>query len=103
MRYCPLPSVVAERTFSINAGLDASIVTPGRIAPEASRTTPVIDACASARSGSRTTKIRRPSVLTHTRIVAPPIGAAQKRVMRLLMLFRLKPDATYGAVQRNPA
>src|ERR1043166_2188844 len=48
MRYCPVESVTTERTFSINAGLDASTVTPGRTAPEESFTTPVIEACAKA-------------------------------------------------------
>jgi hypothetical protein len=44
MRNCPLPSVVAVRTFSISAGLDASTVTPGNTAPDESRTVPVMDA-----------------------------------------------------------
>ena len=38
-RYCPEPSVTTVRTFSISAGLDASTVTPGSTAPEASVTT----------------------------------------------------------------
>src|SRR5439155_26100170 len=46
MRYCPVPSVTPERTFSINAGLDASTVTPGNTAPEVSLTVPVMLACA---------------------------------------------------------
>ena len=41
IRYTPAPSVTAERTFSINAGLAASTVTPGSTALEASRTVPV--------------------------------------------------------------
>jgi hypothetical protein len=45
MRYCPVPSVTTVRVFSISAGLEASTVTPGTPA-EASRTTPVIAACA---------------------------------------------------------
>jgi hypothetical protein len=40
--YCPWPSVVAERVFSINASLATSTVTPGRTAPEVSLTTPAI-------------------------------------------------------------
>ena len=36
MRYWPLPSDVALRTFSINAGLEASTVTPGSTEPELS-------------------------------------------------------------------
>ena len=34
MRYCPVPSVTTERTFSMSAGLAASTVTPGRTAPD---------------------------------------------------------------------
>src|SRR5438477_4442822 len=51
MRYCPVSSVTTERTFSIRTGLDASTVTPGKTAPEASLTTPVIAACAWAVDG----------------------------------------------------
>ena len=51
MRYWPLPSVVADRTFSISAGLAASTVTPGSTAPDGSLTMPVIDACAQAIDG----------------------------------------------------
>src|SRR5262245_16049925 len=40
MVYRPGPSVTAERTFSINAGLEASTVTPGTTAPVLSRTWP---------------------------------------------------------------
>src|SRR5262252_2709404 len=51
MRYWPLPSVIAVRTFSIRAGLEASTVTPGSTASEASRTTPARVACANAIAG----------------------------------------------------
>ena len=44
MRYCPVPSVAAERTRSMSASLAASTVTPGNTAPELSFTTPVTDA-----------------------------------------------------------
>ena len=54
MRYWPDPSVTADRTFSISAGLDASTVTPGSTAPEVSLTTPAIDACASKEVGMTT-------------------------------------------------
>jgi hypothetical protein len=40
--YLPAPSVVAERVFSISAGLDTSIVTPGRTAPDVSFTSPAM-------------------------------------------------------------
>src|SRR5205814_10706596 len=40
--YSPVPSVTAVRTFSINAGLLASTVTPGSNAPVASFTVPAM-------------------------------------------------------------
>ena len=55
MRYWPLPSVTAVRTFSMSAGLAASTVTPGSTPPEASRTVPVSDAWAKAVAGSNKT------------------------------------------------
>src|SRR6266849_3471771 len=60
MRYCPVPSVTADRVFSMSAGLAASTVTPGSTAPDASRTVPVTDACANRGTGSsrRTTNAR---------------------------------------------
>src|ERR1051325_6989107 len=51
MRYWPVVSVMTERTFSMSAGLVASTVTPGRTAPDVSRTTPVMVACADAVAG----------------------------------------------------
>src|SRR6478735_5674841 len=52
--YWPLPSVTTDRTLSINAGLAASTVTPGRTAPDGSFTTPAMDACAYAAAGTST-------------------------------------------------
>jgi len=52
MRYWPVPSVTADLIFSISAGLVASTVTPGRMAPDVSLTVPVIAACARARFGT---------------------------------------------------
>ena len=45
-RYWPEPSVATARVFSMSTGLAASTVTPGRIAPEVSWTTPASVACA---------------------------------------------------------
>src|SRR4026209_91461 len=53
MRYRPWSSVTVDRTFSISAGLAASTVTPGRTAPDPSRTTPVMLLCARADAGKR--------------------------------------------------
>src|SRR5688500_2341253 len=52
--YWPAPSVTTDRTFSIKAELAASTVTPGRTAPDVSRATPAMDACADAAAGTRT-------------------------------------------------
>src|SRR5260221_701241 len=46
--YCPAPSVVTDRVFSIRTSLATSTVTPGRTAPDASLTTPAIVLCARA-------------------------------------------------------
>ena len=57
MRYWPVPSVTAVRTFSMSAGLAASTVTPGSTPPDASRTVPVREAWANTDAGSsRTTR-----------------------------------------------
>ncbi len=58
-RYCPVASVVTDRTFSIRAGLAASTITPGSTAPDTSLTTPVIAACARATAGNRSKTDRR--------------------------------------------
>src|SRR5438477_8611055 len=50
-RYWPVSFETTDRTFSISTGLAASTVTPGRTAPDASLTTPVIAACAYAEAG----------------------------------------------------
>src|SRR5262245_59926272 len=70
IRYCPLPSVTAVRTFSIRTGLDASTVTPGRTAPEASRTTPAMVACARAAAGAATSARTKTMHRTVTRRIS---------------------------------
>ena len=50
--YWPDESVVTVRVFSINDGLAASTVTPGRTAPDVSLTTPAIELWACAAVGS---------------------------------------------------
>src|SRR4029450_9796055 len=61
MRYWPVSSLTTERVRSIRTGLAASTVTPGRTAPEVSRTTPVIAACANAAAGRSKTTNRAPT------------------------------------------
>ena len=63
MLYCPVPSLMATRLPSIRAGLDASMVTPGRMPPVLSVTTPAmlespwanVAVGANARAASKTT------------------------------------------------
>jgi hypothetical protein len=45
------PSLTVVLTFSMSAGLAASTVTPGRTAPDESRTVPAID-CAETSAGA---------------------------------------------------
>src|SRR5436190_5808263 len=72
MRYWPVPSVTTERTFSISTGLAASTVTPGRIAPDASLTTPVMAACAQTEAGRRT-KVTTPTTRARSELrMRPP-------------------------------
>src|SRR5256885_2049681 len=73
MRYCPVPSVTALRTFSMSAGLDASTTTPGRTAPEASFTTPEIEAplCAAAVHALSRTRTLAATTLIHPRMIPP--------------------------------
>ena len=69
-RYWPRSSVTVDRTFSMSAGLEASTVTPGNTAPEASFTEPatvaVLVPCARANDGTRhnTPRIREATSLT---------------------------------------
>src|SRR5262245_51501700 len=82
MRYWPVPSVTADRVFSISAGLDASTVTPGRTAPDESRTVPVTDACAKRGAGiSRTARIVRPFVALRMKHVLLPDGHETTRTL----------------------
>src|SRR5947207_2353493 len=72
IRYWPAPSVVTERTFSINTGLDASTVTPGSTAPVASLTAPAMEAWAKASAGKNTVHARTNATsLVDPRILSP--------------------------------
>ncbi len=58
--YWPVPSVTADRTFSISAGLAASTVTPGSTAPDVSFTVPAMAlVCADATAGRNASRRRR--------------------------------------------
>src|SRR5262245_61116794 len=96
MRYWPVPSVTTERTFSINAGLAASTVTPGSTAPDASRTVPVRVPWANTVEGSnvRAASHRKHFTALHMSDVLLEVFHA--------MPFRKAPAASRGA-QGAPA
>src|SRR5918995_6157780 len=72
IRYWPAPSVTAVRTFSISTGLAASTMTPGSTAPDESRTTPAIEACAYAAAGVKITATSRYSANRSGCVIFPP-------------------------------
>src|SRR5688572_8786936 len=69
MRYWPVPSVTAVRTFSTSAGLAASTVTPGNTAPVVSLTSPARMACAAATRGTTATSPNNRKYLATVRMV----------------------------------
>src|SRR5689334_23420874 len=71
IRYRPAPSVTVVRTFSINAGLAASTVTPGSTAPDESFTAPASTACAQAVDCATTRHVSIKSDRINTRIQIP--------------------------------
>ncbi len=69
--YCPVPSVIAERVFSIRAGLAASTETPGNTAPDESFATPASETCATAAAGNSVTIPTRSHNFLNKDIAAP--------------------------------
>ena len=80
MRNWPLESVVTERVFSVSAGLEASTVTPGSTAPEASFTVPAMDAWAYTTEGRNSPKASNPTTRFNARIFAPLIRCRKMRL-----------------------
>src|SRR5207248_885352 len=78
MRYWPVPSVTALRTFSISTGLDASTVTPGRTAPDASLTTPVIEAWAKTAVGMASNELTRNKIRVEARMQVSLVAGMDK-------------------------
>ena len=72
MRYCPVPSVIAVRVFSIRTGLATSTLTPGSTPPEASLTRPAIAACAKALVGTTSTAEQMQNSFTNL-CICPPV------------------------------
>src|SRR5437016_5108994 len=81
IRYWPVSSLTTERIRSMSTGLAASTVTPGSTPPDASRTTPVMAACAYAAAGKSTTTSRtKRHRLKNLRIASPQPGDLCKQV-----------------------
>src|SRR5438093_13596388 len=74
MEYRPAPSVTADRTFSISAGLETSTVTPGSTAPDVSLTVPaMLLVCADAAAGSSVRSATPPRIRVNVRMpLLPP-------------------------------
>src|SRR5689334_160288 len=87
MRYVPVPSETAFLVFSMSAGLDASTVTPGSTAPDASFTTPAMEAWAYATAGTNTSSA----------IAANP--ACNLRMHFSLRSYELSGDLTTGEMR----
>jgi len=73
-----LASLIAMRTFSISASLDASTVTPGSTAPDVSLTTPEIEAWANAAEGRRISAAAAVPARNHCFIMAS-MGLGNRR------------------------
>src|SRR6185436_9677084 len=89
MLNCPWPLVTTERVRSIRTSLDASTVTPGSTAPDASRTTPAMALCALAADGSSA---------SHTRLAAAVEATLRRVIPGLLACWTRPPNklATAG-------
>src|SRR5215471_8294713 len=79
MWYCPVPSVTADRDFSINVGLAASTVTPGSTAPDASLTVPASATCAHAALGRIPAATASSAVLNIVRIYSTFISYQRRQ------------------------
>src|SRR5262245_33142351 len=81
--YCPEPSVSTARVFSISTSLDASTVTPGSTAPDASFTTPAIALWADAMAGSSTTNAAASATAMTLRNIQASFGVSPTTGRRL--------------------
>src|SRR5688500_17560779 len=95
-RYCPAASVVAERVFSMSAGLVTSTSTPGITPPCASRTVPAIWPCwAKADIGRRIRSAATSVTFTQRDIAIPLRGESPPRAL----VLRLAPQGVKGIVK----
>src|SRR5437016_3666934 len=97
MEYRPSPSVIAERVFSMSASLAASTVTPGRIAPEVSLTTPAIVLWADATVGKSANSAAAPRARIATFMLIFDVTGALLTGSETLPGNRRAGDVTRGA------
>src|SRR5262249_22456887 len=69
--YWPWPFETTDRVFSMSTSLDASTVTPGRTAPDASLTVPAMALCALAGVGKSVRETSAANAENKTRLVMP--------------------------------
>src|SRR6266508_720266 len=100
--YWPAPSVMTVRVFSINAGLDASTVTPGSTAPLPSFTTPAIATCALLVLGMRNTPAQITARHNTTRrSISSPLSAISRPVDPAVVLRQAHRGASAARVVAN--
>src|SRR4051794_31431500 len=104
MRYTPWPSETTDFTFSINASLAASTVTPGSTAPDVSVTVPVIALCARATAGMNA---RHPSAMAATnktfRVIRCLLQTTPNHLRRLRLQFERKEEGKFRKPDRKEA
>src|SRR5688572_21713414 len=88
---------MAERTFSMSAGLDASTVTPGRTAPDVSRTTPAREPPATPCADAAAANSKQHTATTTTQAVNGLLRiplSCSKFDGRIIMLLNEFPDVS---------
>src|SRR5437762_3559905 len=103
MVYTPAPSVTTVRDFSISAGLEASTLTPGSTAPEASLTTPEILACPCAFAIVGTSTTQTNTNATASRRMSDLLGCQIRPItgMRALLPIKNRRRTLYVAGEHN--
>src|SRR5262245_8755314 len=101
MVYTPAPSVTTVRVFSISAGLEASTVTPGSTAPEASLTTPEILACPCACEIVGTSTAQANTNATASRRMSDLLGCHIRPVIEMRAPSQIRKGALSRSVPVN--
>src|SRR5262252_1946612 len=88
MRYWPVPSVTTVRDFSMSTGLDASTLTPGITAPEASLTMPAIAGWDNAGADRKRRRTMTAEPVARARMGGLLSRASRDAARRLIMCWR---------------